>query len=181
MSEFKIETARLILRRWRPSDVDAFAALCADPRVMEFFPKTLTREESAALIARIEMKTETQGFGFWACELKATGECIGFVGLNVPDFSAPFLPAVEIGWRLAHEHWGKGLAPEGARAALDYAFRVLNLPEVVSFTALVNERSMRVMEKIGMQRDPAEDFDHPRVDDGHVLKRHVLYRIRAGA
>lgn len=175
-----LETKRLVLRRWALSDVEAFAALCADPRVMEFFPKTLTREESAALIARIEMKTEQHGFGFWACELKETGACIGFIGLNVPDFEAPFLPGVEIGWRLAHEHWGKGLAPEGARAALDYGFRTLGLQEILSFTALINERSMRVMEKIGMRRDLAGDFDHPRVEDGHSLKRHVLYRIARG-
>lgn len=173
----QLETERLLLRRWREEDLDAFAAMNADPRVMEHFPATLSREESRALMARIESIFERHGFGAWACERKDSGEFIGFTGLSVPSFEAHFMPCVEIAWRIAHAQWGHGFAPEAARAALDAAFGPLALPEVLSFTAVVNTRSRRVMEKIGMRHDPAGDFDHPALPEGHPLRRHVLYRI----
>lgn len=174
----ELESPRLLLRRWRPEDVAPFSHLCADSRVMEYFPSTLTAEECELLIARIEAGFERHGFGAWACELKENGAFIGFVGLSVPTFHAPFMPCVEIGWRIAHAHWGQGLAPEAAQVVLDAAFGVLGLPEVVSFTAVQHYRSRRVMEKIGMTHDPSGDFDHPSLPSDHPLCRHVLYRAR---
>jgi ribosomal-protein-alanine N-acetyltransferase len=171
-----VETERLILREWRRDDRDPFARLNVDPAVMEFFPALLTREESDAMVDRIEAHFAAHGFGVWATELKATGEFIGFIGLWIPKFKAHFTPCVEIGWRLAASHWGSGLATEGARAAVEYAFGELGLKELVSFTAVENARSRRVMEKIGMTHNAADDFDHPDLPDGHRLKRHVLYR-----
>ena len=173
----ELHTERLLLRRWREADCEPFARMNADQRVMEYFPAPLTRAESDALVDRIEAHFAERGWGPWAAELRATGEFIGFIGLSVPRFEAHFTPCVEIGWRLAAEHWGKGLATEGARAALDYAFTELRLPEVVSFTTLENLRSRRVMEKIGMTHDPGDDFDHPAIAEGHWLRRHVLYRM----
>jgi RimJ/RimL family protein N-acetyltransferase len=161
-----LETPRLILRPWREADREPFARMNADPRVMEFFPSILTREESDAIL-------DAPGFGCLAAELRGTGEFIGFIGLAVPGFEAHFTPCVEIGWRLAAEHWGKGLATEGAREVQR------NFDgDVVSFTAAVNLRSRRVMEKLGLTRDPADDFDHPRIPEGHPLRRHVLFRSR---
>jgi RimJ/RimL family protein N-acetyltransferase len=145
---------------------------------MEYFPAPLTCAESDALIDRIEAHFAERGWGPWAAELRATGELIGFIGLSVPTFEAHFTPCVEIGWRLAAAHWGKGLATEGARAALDYGFNELLLPEIVSFATAANLRSRRVMEKLGMTRNPADDFDHPGLTEGHPLRRHVLYRRR---
>jgi RimJ/RimL family protein N-acetyltransferase len=150
----------------------------ADARVMEFFPKTLTREESDATADWIESGFAAHGFGFYAMELRETGEFIGFTGLAVPAFDAPFMPRVEIGWRLSVEHWGRGLATEAARASLRYGFEELGLTEIVAFTVPANGRSRRVMEKIGMTRDPGDDFDHPRIPEGSALRRHVLYRVR---
>ncbi len=172
-----VETERLLLREWRAEDFDPFARMCADPRVMEFFPATLTLEETAAAMQRGRAHWERYGFGWWAAELKETGAFIGFIGLAVPAFEAHFTPCVEIGWRLAAEYWGHGLATEGARASLRYGFETLGLAEIVSFTTMRNVRSRRVMEKIGMSHDPADDFDHPRIPEGHPLRRHVLYRI----
>jgi RimJ/RimL family protein N-acetyltransferase len=146
--------------------------------VMEFFPEPLTAEASDALIERIEAHFSPHGFGLSAVELLETNSFIGYVGLAVPNFDAHFMPAVEIGWRLAYEHWGKGLATEGARAVLNYGFERLGLGQVVSFTVPANLRSRRVMEKLGMTHDPRDDFDHPRFPEGHSLRRHVLYRLR---
>jgi RimJ/RimL family protein N-acetyltransferase len=146
---------------------------------MEFMPATLCAQESDMLIARIEDHFEMHGFGLFAAELKETGTFIGFVGLSVPSFEAPFMPAVEIGWRIGFDHWGNGLATEGAQAVVNYAFETLKLPGLVSFTVPQNIRSRRVMEKIGMTHDPADDFDHPRLVAGHPLQRHVLYRLNA--
>jgi RimJ/RimL family protein N-acetyltransferase len=171
-----LQTERLLLRRWRDSDREPFAHINADPRVMEYFPATLTREESSALIDRIEAYFAERAWGPWAAELRMTGELIGFIGLSVPAFEAPFTPCVEIGWRLAAEHWGKGLATEGALAALHYGFTELHLPEIVSFTTVANLPSRRVMEKLAMTHNPADDFDHPGLPDGHPLGPHVLYR-----
>ncbi|MGZ3653364.1 MAG: GNAT family N-acetyltransferase [Bdellovibrionota bacterium] len=174
-----IETARLLLRRWREEDLEPFARLNADPRVMEFFPSTMTLEQSAMLMARIENEFGKKGYDVWACEEKVSGKFIGFTGLTIPWFEAAFTPCVEIGWRLAYEFWGKGYAPEAAAAALKFGFRELGLAEIVSFTARVNLRSIRVMEKIGMEAVPANDFEHPRVAEGHLLRPHVFYRKRA--
>jgi len=173
-----LTTARLILRHWRASDRDPFQSLNADPRVMEFFAATLTPEETDELIDRIEQHFERNGFGVYAAELIETGEFIGFIGLNTPRFDAPFMPAVEIGWRLAHAHWGQGLATEGARAVVVHAFQSLKLPSLVSFTTAANLRSRRVMENIGMVHDPTADFEHPDLPAGHPLRPHVLYRIK---
>jgi RimJ/RimL family protein N-acetyltransferase len=172
-----LQTPRLILRRWRPSDREPFRRLNADPRVMEFFPALLSAEESDFLLDRIENHFELYGFGLWATELRENSEFVGFIGLAVPTFKAAFTPCVEIGWRLAANHWGCGLATEGAREVVRYAFSDLGLNSIVSFTTTMNVRSRRVMEKIGMARDPAEDFHHPRLPPDHPLCRHVLYRL----
>lgn len=174
MSSSSILTSRLTLRRWEETDKKPFADLNADPRVRKFFPKILTREESDGLIERIENGFEERGFGLFAAEL-TNAQFIGFIGLSVPQFQASFTPCVEIGWRLAFEHWGNGYATEGARAVLEVAFTKINLPEVVSFTVPANWRSRRVMERIGMKL--VEAFDHPSLPHGHRFKRHVLYKI----
>jgi RimJ/RimL family protein N-acetyltransferase len=173
-----IETPRLILRRWRDADREPFARMNADPRVMEFFPNPLTAPECNAAIDRLEAHIDRHGFGLLAAELRSTGDFLGFIGLAHPDFQAHFTPCIEIGWRLAAEHWGQGLATEGAQALLHHAFTTLALPEVVSFTVPANLRSRRVMEKLGLTHNPAEDFDHPKIPIGHPLRRHVLYRIQ---
>jgi len=176
----ELRTERLLLRRWRDSDREPFAALNADPVVMEHFPSTADREASDEMVDRIEARFETSGYGLWATEVADggpdDGAFIGFVGLWHPPFDAHFMPAVEVGWRLAHQYWGRGYAPEGAREALRFAFDVAGLDEVISMTTVGNLRSQRVMEKIGMTRDPAGDFDHPLVEPG-PHRRHVLYRI----
>jgi ribosomal-protein-alanine N-acetyltransferase len=199
-----LTTPRLVLRPWRPSDREPFRAINADPRVMEFFPSTLTAAESDALADRIEAHFREHGFGGFAAELRSNASFIGFIGLAIPSFDATFLlppsartkpdPAkdsepsvvalqspelqvVEIGWRLAHSAWGQGLATEGARAAANCAFEILKLPSLISFTVPANLRSRRVMEKIGMVHDPSADFLHPNLPEGHPLRPHVLYRL----
>jgi RimJ/RimL family protein N-acetyltransferase len=174
-----VRSPRLVLRNWREEDLAPFAAMNADPRVMEHFPNVLTREESDAMVARITESIAKNGFGFWAVEMPGTADFVGFIGLAIPSFEAAFTPCVEIGWRIAFEHWDRGIATEGAGAALDAAFGELGLSEIVSFTVPGNTRSRRVMERLGMRHDPREDFDHPRIEEGHPLRRHVLYRIRA--
>jgi RimJ/RimL family protein N-acetyltransferase len=178
MSAGELRTERLVLRRWREGDREPFARMNADPRVMEFFPEMLSRDESDALVDRAIAHFAGHGFGPWAAELRETGAFIGFVGLSVPRFEAAFTPCVEIGWRLATEHWGSGLATEGARTVVERAFGELGIAEIVSFTSEGNVRSRRVMEKLGMPRDPDDDFDHPSIAEGHRLRRHVLYRLR---
>jgi RimJ/RimL family protein N-acetyltransferase len=172
-----LRTERLILRRWRDTDLIPFAALNADARVMEFFPSRLSRTESDELAARIDDGFERRGFGAWAVEVVGGAEFIGFVGLSVPKLEASFMPCVEIMWRLDFEHWGHGYATEAARAALGFGFIELALPQLVSFTAAANQRSQRVMQRLGMIRAAEEDFDHPRLPVGHSLRRHVLYRL----
>jgi 3-dehydroquinate dehydratase/shikimate dehydrogenase len=175
-----ITTARLLLRPWRASDLEPFARMNADPRVMEWFPQTLNAHESAAMAAAIGLRMSAQGWGLWAVEVPGVAEFIGLIGLNRADDALGY-PAVEVGWRLAAEHWGCGYAPEGARASLAHGFDTLALEEIVSFTAVGNAKSRRVMEKIGMTHDPDEDFDHPRIPEGSALVRHVLYRISRSA
>jgi RimJ/RimL family protein N-acetyltransferase len=172
-----LQTPRLLLRQWLPTDRPAFAALNADARVMEHFPSVLTRPESDALADLIERHFERHGFGLFALEVPGVVPFAGFVGLAVPNFKAHFTPCVEIGWRLAAEHWGRGYATEAALAVLDVAFADLALHEVVSFTVPQNQRSRRVMERIGMTHNPADDFDHPALSE--PLRRHVLYRLRS--
>jgi len=173
----RIETERLVLRQWREEDFPAFAALSADERVMEFFPATLSREESDAMVERCRGQIAERGWGFWAVEHRPTGEFAGLIGLNVPTANFPFLPCVEIGWRLARPFWGQGLATEGARAALAFGFETLKLDEIVAFTAMINCRSRGVMVRLGM-RDAGEPFEHPKIPEGHPLRSHVLYRLR---
>jgi ribosomal-protein-alanine N-acetyltransferase len=150
----------------------------ADPVVMEHFAEPLTRGQSDELIRKIEAGFEVNGFGLWALEVRATGEFVGFAGLAVPEFEAHFMPAVEIGWRLACSVWGKGYATEAARAALSFGFEEVGLDEIVSFTTPANRRSRAVMERVGMSHDPKDDFDHPGLAPGHPQRPHVLYRIK---
>lgn len=173
-----IATDRLVLRNWQQADRVPFAELNGDPRVMQFMSGVLSRAESDALAARISDHFARNGFGLYAAESRSTRAFIGFIGLSVPHFAAHFTPCVEIGWRLAHEYWRQGLATEGARAVVHHAFNDLRLSALVSFTASGNLRSRRVMEKLGMTRDPADDFDHPTLPEDHPLRRHVLYRLQ---
>lgn len=175
----ELRTERLLLRRWRSGDRAPFAALNADPEVMRYFPAPLSADESDAFIDHIELALERDGWGLWALELRTTGTFIGFTGLARATFEAHFTPAVEIGWRLAREAWGQGYATEAARAAARFGFTDLALDELVSFTAVANLRSRAVMQRLGMTRAHDEDFDHPRVPEGHPVRRHVLYRLPA--
>lgn len=172
-----LTTPRLMLRPWRASDRPPFAALNADPRVVQFLPRALTPAESDALADRIEAHFVEHGFGLWAVEVPGVAEFVGFVGLSIPAFEAHFTPCVEIGWRLAAEHWGRGYATEGARAALAHGFTELELADIVSFTVPANVRSRSVMERLGMTYRASEEFEHPRLPEGDPLRRHVLYRL----
>ena len=174
-----LTTARLRLRPWRDEDLAPFAALNADPRVMEHFPKCLERCESDAAVQRIRERFDNEGYGLWAVEVPGVAEFIGFVGLNAPRFEEFFTPCLEVGWRLAFEHWGHGYATEAARAALQFGFDVLQRDEIVSFTVPANWRSRRVMERLGMTHKPEQVFEHPLLEPGHPLRLHVLYRLRA--
>ena len=173
-----LTTARLRLRQWREEDLAPFAALNADPQVMEFFPKVLTRAESDVVAGRIRDHFARHGFGLWAVEAPGAADFVGFVGLAVPSFEAHFTPCVEIGWRLAREHWGHGYATEAATAALAFGFVDRALEEIVAFTVPANIPSRRVMGRLGMRRLPADDFEHPAIADGHPLRSHLLYRLR---
>jgi RimJ/RimL family protein N-acetyltransferase len=173
----ELRTDRLYLRRWCATDREPFAALNADLRVMEYFPAVLPREESDALAERIDSHFEQYGFGLWAIEIADVTPFAGFIGLSVPRFESHFTPCVEIGWRVAAEYWSCGYATEGARVVLAFGFEQLRLTEIVSFTAPSNLRSRRVMERLGMTCNPADDFDYPGLPEGHPLRRHVLYRI----
>jgi RimJ/RimL family protein N-acetyltransferase len=171
------ETERLVLRHWRHSDRESFARLNADAQVMEFMPSILTRGQSDAIVDCIEAHFRRHGFGLCAAELRDDHSFVGFIGLAVPSFEAHFTPCVEIGWRLSADCWGQGLATEGARQMVEYASEQLRLGALVSFTVPANVRSRRVMEKLGMSRNAADDFDHPGLPEGHPLRRHVLYRL----
>ena len=178
MSDFvTLSSGRVCLRQWRDQDRDAFAATNADARVMQFFRSCLTRAESDAMVDHIQEHFSQHGFGLWAIEVPGVAPFVGFAGLDIPRFSAPFTPCVEVGWRLAFEHWRQGYATEAARLALGHGFGTLALSEVVSFTSVTNHRSRAVMERLGMRRDPAEDFDYPALPEGHPLRQHVLYRL----
>jgi RimJ/RimL family protein N-acetyltransferase len=179
MNKVFIETDRLILRAWKEEDLLPFSQLNADPQVMEHFPKLMSLSETESMIKVIHQRQLEHGFCLFATELKTTGDFIGFIGLNIPNYQTPFSPFVEIGWRLAAKFWNQGYATEGALATLKYGFQTLNLKEIVSFTATTNLTSQRVMEKIGMTRDLDGDFEHPSLDKNHRLARHVLYRVQA--
>jgi anti-anti-sigma factor len=175
----ELRTERLLLRRWRPEDRKAFAALNADPAVMEYLLTALTVAESDALVDRIEARFDEYGYGLWAAEVPGIAPFIGFVGLSPVGADFPGGPAVEVGWRLAHRHWGMGYATEGARAALRYGSEVFGIDEFVSFTSKLNLRSQRVMRRLGMNRRARDDFDHPSIPPGNPLRPHVLYRATA--
>jgi RimJ/RimL family protein N-acetyltransferase len=177
----ELRTTRLLLRPWRDDDRAPFAALNADPRVVEFLPGPLSRSESDALVDRIVGHFDQHGFGFWAVEAPGVEAFVGMVGLSVPGFEAHFTPCVEVGWRLDPQSWGLGYATEAAGAAMRFGFERAGLGEIVSFTVPENLRSRRVMERLGMTRDPSDDFDHPRLPEGHRLRRHVLYRCSKGS
>lgn len=171
-------TERLLLRQWREDDREPFAAMNADPEVMRHFPSVLDREASDAVLDRLRAAVDEQGWGLWAVERLDTGQLLGFTGLSVPRHPLPFMPCVEVGWRLARSAWGHGFATEAAREALRVGFDELGLDEVVSFAVVGNTASRAVMERLGLTRDPADDFDHPALPVGHPLRRHVLYRLR---
>lgn len=166
----ELRTSRLLLRQWREEDLEPYAAINADPRVMEFFPAPFTREQSREQLERFSAALDAGEPGVFAAERREQGDLIGFVGLNVPRFEAPFMPCVEIGWRLAPHVWRQGLATEGARAVLAHGFSTLGLAEIVAFTARLNLPSQGVMRKIGMSHEPADDFEHPQLADGHPLR-----------
>ncbi|MBU2873355.1 GNAT family N-acetyltransferase [Marinobacter salexigens] len=172
----EFETERLRLRQWRESDFEPFAALNADPQVMEFFPEPLGRQASNEMADKIRSLIARRSWGFWALEVKGVVPFIGFCGLHVPTASLPFSPCVEIGWRLSSAHWGKGYASEAALGSLNVAFHRLALPEIVSFTTVGNRRSRRVMERIGMNYSC--EFEHPSLPEDSLLRPHVLYRLR---
>lgn len=176
MSAPTLTTERLILRQWKPEDFDAFYQMNADEKVMEFFPSTLSLEESNTLAERIQRELQEKKYGLWAVEVKDRAPFIGFVGLHYQDFEAPFTPCIEIGWRLASDHWGKGYAFEAASKVARYALEELKLEEIVSFTAEINLRSKKLMEKLGMTQSGS--FEHPKLPEGHRLRSHVLYRLR---
>jgi RimJ/RimL family protein N-acetyltransferase len=173
----EIRTDRLLMRPWRDADSPAFAAINADPRVMEYFPSALSPRESDALAERIQRHWTDHGLGLWAIEIPDQVPFIGFAGLSKPSFQAHFTPCVEVGWRIAADHWGHGYATEAARASVRVGFEVLALDEIVSFTVAANRRSIRVMEKLGMCHMASDDFDHPLLPETHPFKRHVLYRL----
>jgi RimJ/RimL family protein N-acetyltransferase len=168
-----LRTPRLLLRPWRDEDIAAFVEMSSDPLVMEYLSPA-----GKGWVARARAHWEGHGFGQWVVELPGIASFIGVVGLGVVSYEAPFTPTVEVAWRLAQPYWGRGYATEAARGALDYGFDKLGLSEIVALTVPANQRSRRIMERLGMTRSPEDDFDHPRVPDG-PLKRHVLYRLRA--
>lgn len=175
----ELQTGRLILRQWRDSDREPFAAMGASGEVMEHFPARMTRTDSDSFIDRMTAHIDDHGWGLWSLESRETGAFLGFTGLSVPGFDAHFTPAVEVGWRLARHAWGYGYASEAARRALVYGFESLGLRELVSFATATNVRSQAVMDRIGMTHDPADDFDHPAIVPSSPLNRHVLYRTRS--
>jgi RimJ/RimL family protein N-acetyltransferase len=176
MAEFELRTDRLVLRDWRDADREPFAMMNADPAVMEFFPSTLDPQASDVIVDHFQREFAERGFCPWALELADVEAFIGFVGLHcVPD-EMTFSPAVEVGWRLARPFWGQGYATEAATRVLRFGFDELGLEELVSFTSVLNVRSRRVMERLGMSRDPRDDFEHPNIPEGHRLRPHVLYR-----
>jgi ribosomal-protein-alanine N-acetyltransferase len=172
-----IVTTRLVLRRWRADDRTPFAALNADPEVMRYFERPLTREESDRSIERFEARFDADGFAQWAVERREDGRFLGFTGLAPATFEASFTPCIEVGWRFARSAWGHGYATEAGRAALGFGFDVRQFDAILSWTSVLNLPSIAVMERLGMHHDPLDDFDHPRLPVGDPLRPHVLYRL----
>lgn len=175
MADFRLETERLILRDWREEDRRPFAAMCADEVVMQHFPALLSGEESDALIDRINAHIEEYGFGLWALERAEDGAFLGFTGIQLVRFESPILGEVEIGWRLAKAHWGKGYAREAAQASLDWFWQNTDRNRIVSMTIPDNEPSWGLMERIGLERRPDLDFDHPAIEAGTRYTRQIVY------
>src|SRR3954454_15938034 len=173
----ELTTERLVLRQWRPEDVEPFVAMNADPHVMEYFPATMSRAESELFFARMEVAWDRDGFGLWAVERRLDGAWLGMTGLAAPTLEAGFTPCIEVGWRYPVSSWGHGYATEAARAAVAFGFETLELAEILSWTTVANSRSRAVMERLGMTHDPADDFLHPRLPVGHPIRPHVLYRL----
>jgi ribosomal-protein-alanine N-acetyltransferase len=171
-----IRTPRLLLREWVKEDLEPFAAMNQDSVVMRFFPSLLTRPESDAFARQTMEAMSQKGWGRWAVEVPGIEPFIGYIGLTMPSWETPFPPCPEIVWRLASAYWGQGMATEGAKAVMEFAFRSLGLPEIFSCTSVLNLPSIRVMERLEMTHNPEEDFEHPKVEVGHPLRRHVLYR-----
>ena len=167
---------RVKLRAWAAADREPFAAMNADPKVMEFFPQLFLPEQSYAAFERLQKTVDDRGWGLWAVDIN--GEFAGFTGLAEPNFQAPFTPCVEIGWRFHHQFWGHGYGLESARLALRFGFENLCLQEIVSFTARINKRSERLMQRLGMTPSPKDDFEHPKIPPGHPVRDHVFYRVR---
>lgn len=174
----ELRTARTLLRQWKDSDLPAWCAMNADARVRRYFPATLGTEMAVQEAQRIRGAIAQRGWGMWALELPGSLPFAGTMGLHVTTIDAPFVPTVELGWRLAPEAWGRGLATEAAQAAVRFAFEHLGLDEVTAYTAADNLPSQAVMQRLGMQRSPADDFDHPLVEAGHPLRQHRLFRLR---
>ena len=174
-----LRTSRLVLRSWTDADVEPLRVITNHPDVVRWFPGEMTVEQAAALVDRHRAELAAGRPGLFAVEVAGSDELIGFVGLSVPQHDLPFQPCVEIGWRLARHVWGHGYATEAARTVLGHGFATLGLDEVVSFTAATNERSRQVMRRLGMHRNPREDFEHPALPPGHELRAHVLYRLGA--
>ena len=173
MTEPTLYTERLVLRPWRDEDAARFAAMSADPQVMEHYPSVLTREQADAVTTRIRGHFTREGFGMWALEAPGVAPFVGFTGLARPGF----MPVVEVGWRLGREYWGRGYATEAARAAVAWGFTELALDEIVAFVVPANVRSQQVMERLGMARDQSANFEHPAIPIGHRLRPHWLYRL----
>ena len=177
INDIIFETERLIVRLFRESDREGFSRLNQNSNVMRYFPSPLSAQQSNDMIDELQRRQEKNGYTFWATERKEDNAFLGFVGLNKTGDNMPFPPSVEIGWRLDEDFWGKGYATEAAHGALEFAFTTLKAEEVISFTAEINEPSQKVMQRIGMKH-AGEFFDHPALEDGHPLKRHILYRIQ---
>ena len=172
-----LQTSRLILRNWKQNDIEPFAILNSDPRVCEFLPNVLSQEETLTSVIKIQSHFKKHAFGLFAVELISTKTFIGFVGLKYFSFDSHFTPSVELAWRLSWENWGQGLATEAAQKVTQYGFETLGLPEILAITAKNNQRSRRVMEKLGMFTNEDENFLHPQLEYSHPLAEHVLYRF----
>ena len=175
--EILLETKRLILRQWEESDKRPFFEMNSDPDVMKYFPSPLSRKESDKFFEKLLLLIEKQGFGLYPTVLKETGHFIGFIGLNEATFKASFTPCIEIGWRLHKDYWKKGFATEGAIEVLKFGFQKLGKKEILSFTSKLNTPSIKVMERLGMQK--FDEFEHPNIEEGHPLRSHVLYKIHS--
>jgi len=177
MSIPTLKTERLILRPWEERDLKPFSHINCDPQVMEFYPHLLNYDESAALMHKMIADFSLRGYGFWAVEKQISSTFIGYIGLNYWDLQMPFSPCIDIGWRLSSKEWGHGYAIEGATAALDFGFQIIQLEEIVAMATSGNIRSHRVMQKLGMKSDPQENFEHPKVPKGDPLSLRLLYRL----